>query len=57
LSQDEVKQIKWCIQLDLLSLAKKTEQYLKGEIKENDWEKSPGLEPIWYSWFKELKII
>jgi ADP-ribose pyrophosphatase YjhB (NUDIX family) len=56
-SKDEVKQFKWCSKDDLSSLAQKTEQYLKDKIKKSDWEKSPGLEPVWYSWFKELKII
>lgn len=55
--KDETKQAKF-VSLDLLNeLSEKTEAYKRGEISESDWEKSPGLEPVWYDWFKELKII
>ena|SRR3989338_5461667 len=56
-SEDETKQAGFYKKDDLLLLTSKTEKYLKGDIKENDWEKSPGLEPVWYEWLKELKII
>ena len=56
-SKDETKQADFFTQNDLLLLAGKTESYLRGDIKQNDWEKSPGLEPVWYEWLKELKII
>jgi len=56
-SEDETKQAGFYNKESLLVLADKTEQYLRGEIKEEDWEKSPGLEPVWYEWLKELKII
>lgn len=56
-SEDETKQAGFYDKESLLALADKTEQYLRGEIKEEDWEKSPGLEPVWYEWLKELKII
>ena len=39
------------------SFAKRTEKYLGGEITETDWMIRPGLEPIWYKFFKELGII
>jgi ADP-ribose pyrophosphatase YjhB (NUDIX family) len=56
-SEDETKQASFYKKDDLLPLASKTEKYLDGVINQNDWEKSPGLEPIWYEWLKELKII
>lgn len=56
-SEDETKQAIFCKKDDLLLLASKTEKYLGGDIKQDDWEKSPGLEPVWYEWLKELKII
>jgi len=56
-SKDETKQAGFYTKTDLLKLAKKTEKYLKGDVKLADWEKSPGLEPVWYKWLKELKII
>ena len=56
-SEDETKQAIFDKKDDLLLLASKTEKYLRGDIKQDDWEKSPGLEPVWYEWLKELKII
>jgi len=56
-SEDETKQAIFYKKNDLLLLANKTEKYLDGSIEQDDWEKSPGLEPIWYKWLKELKII
>lgn len=56
-SEDETKQAIFCKKDDLLLLAVKTEKYLHGDIKQDAWEKSPGLEPVWYEWLKELKII
>jgi|SRR6185436_7117968 len=56
-AEDETKQAGFRAKGDLLALAAKTEQYLRGKISENEWEKSPGLEPVWYEWFKELKVI
>ncbi|MDP2926777.1 MAG: NUDIX domain-containing protein [bacterium] len=56
-SEDETKQANFYTKNDLFALATKTESYLRGDIKQNDWEKSPGLEPVWHEWLKELKII
>lgn len=56
-SKSETKQIKWLGLSEIKSLAKKTDKYLKGEINQQEWEHNPGLEPVWYEWFKELKII
>lgn len=56
-SEDETKQVIF-YKKDVLSLlASKTEKYVRGDISQVDWEKSPGLEPVWYEWLKELKII
>ena len=56
-SEEETKQAGFYDKNSLLALAQKTEQYWRGEIKQTDWETSPGLEPAWYEWLKELKII
>lgn len=56
-SEDETKQANFYGKDILLSLADKTEKYLHGDIIQNDWESSPGLEPVWYEWLKELKIL
>jgi len=56
-SEDETKQAIFYKKEDLLLLASKTEKYFRGDIEQNEWEKSPGLEPVWYEWLKELKTI
>jgi len=56
-SKDETRQAIFYKKDDLLLLASKTEKYDCGDISQDDWEKSPGLEPVWYEWLKELKII
>lgn len=56
-SEDETKQAKYCHVEELSRLATKTERYIAGEISEESWEASPGLEPVWYEWLKELRII
>src|SRR3989338_3995739 len=56
-SEEETKRAIFYKKDDLLLLTSNTEKYLREDIKQDDWEKSPGLEPVWYEWLKELKII
>lgn len=56
-SLEETKQTRWVNKDELKSLAVRTEEYRAGKISEEEWEKSPGLEPVWYDWMKDLKII
>ncbi|MBU1292049.1 NUDIX hydrolase [Patescibacteria group bacterium] len=56
-SQEETKQAGFYSKEKIKELAKRTEDYIKGEIKEEEWEKSPGIEPVWYEWLKELEVI
>ncbi len=56
-SEDETKQAGFYKKEDLLLLASKTEKYLHGDITQSDWEQSPGLEPVWCEWLKELSVI
>lgn len=56
-SEDETKQAGWYTKEQIKALGEKTKKYNDKEISEEDWGKSPGLEPIMYEWFKELKII
>ncbi len=56
-SEDETKQAGFYSKSDLLLLSIKTEKYLSGDIQQGDWENSPGIEPVWYEWFKKLNII
>lgn len=56
-NSDEVKQVTWATNKQLHEFALRTESYKKKLITENEWEKHPGLEPVWYDFLKELKII
>ena len=56
-SEDETKQAVWYTVDRIKGLASRTEIYLQGKISDGDWRKNPGLEPVMYEWFKELKII
>ncbi len=56
-SLEETKQTGWYSKKEIENLAKRTKEYLSGEISEDEWQKSPGLEPVWYKWMKDLKII
>lgn len=56
-SRDETKQANWFSVDQIKSLAQKTKKYLEGEIGEEEWQKSPGIETVWLEWFKELDII
>ena len=34
----------------------KTEAYLRKEISEEDWQRDPGMEVVWYDFFKDLNL-
>jgi|SRR6056297_2100742 len=57
IAEREVKQAKWFSKRKVRSLMKRTKRYLKGDISDKEWQKNPGLETIWYKWFKELNIV
>lgn len=56
-SEDETKQAGWYTVDQIKTLAQRTVSYKAGEISEDDWQNSPGIEPVWCEWFKELKIL
>lgn len=56
-SKDETKRFRWCSEQQLRSLANKTERYQKNLVTEAEWQQRPGLEPIWYEWLHDLKIL
>jgi ADP-ribose pyrophosphatase YjhB (NUDIX family) len=57
LSKSETKQAGWYNYDDLMRLAQKTQNYLNKNISDEEWEREPGLEPVWFEFFKELKIL
>jgi len=56
-SEVETKQARFVSKEEILELAQRTEKYLEKEITDEEWDEKPGLEPVWYFWFKELNII
>lgn len=56
-SLDETKQVGWYSKSMISDLSKRTELYQKQVVSEADWENAPGLEPVWYEFFKELNLV
>lgn len=56
-SLDETKKAGWYTKDEIKKLGERTEEYLNGKISEDEWNENPGLEPVWFEWFKELEII
>lgn len=56
-SQDETKRAGWCTKEEVQELAARTERYNREEIDEEEWRRSPGLEPVMYEWFTELGLL
>ena len=56
-SEDETKEAGWHSAEDITILAERTERFLAGAIPEAEWQENPGLEPVMYEFFKQLKII
>lgn len=56
-SDDETKRVGWYNKKEIGKLAERTELRLMGKISDKEWEANPGLEPVMYEFFKELKII
>lgn len=56
-NDEETKQANWFGKTELQKLAARTEDYLAQKIPDEEWARLPGIEPVWYEWFKELKII
>lgn len=53
----ETKKVGWFSKIEIEGLARRTRQYLDQKISEEEWEQTPGLEPVWYEHFQELQII
>jgi len=53
-SLDETESLLWADRDTLDTLAAATRLYLAGGISEDDWRRSPGLEPVWLDMLGEL---
>lgn len=56
-SEDETKQAGWFSVDEIKFLTERTQDYLVGKISEDEWQESPGIEPVWAEWFQQLEII
>lgn len=56
-SEDETKRAGFYTTDEMTSLAERTRTYLDGAIDQDEWEQSPGIEPVWYEWFREMNVI
>ncbi len=56
-SEDETKQAGWFTLDQIKELAQRSEKYLAGRISDEEWQQSPGIEPVWLEWFKKLRIL
>ena len=56
-SLDETKKVSWYSMDQIIMLAQRTEQFNAGKISDSEWQENPGLEPVMYEFFKELKIV
>jgi ADP-ribose pyrophosphatase YjhB (NUDIX family) len=53
----ETKQCKWFTPTEVSRLSQRTEEYLKGVISDQEWQDSPGIEPVWHEIFRENNLI
>ena len=56
-SLTETRQAGWHNLEEIKKLAKRTEEYLQGNVTEDEWQANPGIETVWYKWFKILKLL
>ncbi len=55
-SMDETKKVGWYNSVSVLGLSMLTEDYLRGKITNEDWQQSPGLEPVMHEWFSDTSL-
>lgn len=53
-SEQETKQFCWVSPEKLENLADRTKSYLDHQITDEEWQKKPGLEVVWYEHFKAI---
>lgn len=56
-SEDETRSVIWVGRGTLRTLTNATRAYLAGDISEADWQRSPGLEPVWLDMLTALERI
>lgn len=56
-SPTETKKAGWYSPSEIKTLAQKTKAFTADHISQADWDRNPGLEPVWYDHFKTLGIL
>lgn len=56
-SRDETRGARWYSRAEVQRLADRTAAYAQGEVSEADWQRRPGLEPVWCHWLHELRLV
>ena len=56
-SLEETKSARWFSKEEIRMLSLRNAQYEHKDITDEEWKEQPGLEPVMYEWFKELKIV
>jgi 8-oxo-dGTP diphosphatase len=56
-SLDETKQARWCTLQEIRELAKRSKKYSEGQLSDEEWEKAPGIELVWYDWLREIGLL
>lgn len=54
-SRDETKGARWYHPGEVQTLASRTAAHARGHIV--DWDREPGLEPVWVGWLAELGVV
>ena len=54
LEKKEAKRFIWLNTEEIEEISKRTLSYKKGNIKEEDWIKSPGIESVWVDILREI---
>jgi len=56
-SLSETKSAKWYNPEEIKKLYYRTSLYLEGKVSEGEWQRSPGIEPVWHEWLNELHML
>jgi ADP-ribose pyrophosphatase YjhB (NUDIX family) len=52
---EEIKRVVMSNKEEIYMMTQRYEAYFSNKISEEEWQANPGLEPVWYEWFKILE--
>lgn len=56
-SARETRNARWLAPADLQQLAERTMAYAAGWVADQEWQASPGIEPVWVEWLSMAGLI